>query len=228
MRIMDSQFIISNIREPDIFTQVFLPLSSESDDQRDSSADSAQQQSSEQKDSAIALSIRTLQEESLQISELSEMERNYAAEVSSLLRQLIEPLNVAYHIKPGSVSNRDATLSDVVLTPQGMLFFMHNHGTINSKTLENLPSEVLVKILAEVVPQIKKVMIDKRQKISARVATLEKIGREFKKIAPSVNPRARAPQVAQEQLVAPQIYAAGGKEKGSGKSQSAMNAALSE
>jgi hypothetical protein len=206
-------------------------LSAESDEQKETSADSEIQQPSEQKDSAIALSIRTLQEESLQISELSEMERNYAAEVSSLLRQLIEPLNTAYHIKPGSVSNRDATLTDVVLTPQGMLFFMHNHGTINSKTLENLPSEVLVKILAEVVPQVKKVMIDKRQKISARVATLEKIGREFKKIAPTVNQqqqRGRVPQVAQEQLVAPQIYATVGKEKGSGESRSAMKAALSE
>jgi|GEM_PF-2433068 hypothetical protein len=220
-----------------IYYLKFSCLSSEEEEQKEDTAESRVQQqspqSAEQKDSAIALSIRTLQEESLQIAELSEMEKSYAAEVSALLRQLIEPLNTAYHIKPASVSNRDASLSDVVLTPQGMLFFMHNHGTINSKTLESLPSEVLVKVLAEVVPQIKKVMIDKRQKIAARVATLEKIGREFKKIAPTINPRSKvahmgaAPQ--QEQLVAPQIYATVGKDKGaSGQPQNAMKAALSE
>ncbi|MHB8567133.1 MAG: hypothetical protein ACYC7D_11450 [Nitrososphaerales archaeon] len=143
-------------------------------------------------ESDFAISIKSLQEESLQISELTEMERTYGAEVITSLKQVIEPLNVSYHVKPGSISKADSTLSDVILTPQGVVCLIHNNGTVNSKTLESLQSETLVKILAEIIPEVRSLLVDKRQKISGRVGMLEKVAREFRKVASTLPTRQRS------------------------------------
>lgn len=148
---------------------------------------------SNQKESDFVLSIKTLQEESVQISELSEMERTYGIEVISSLKQIIEPLGVSFHIKPASVSKADSTLSDVVLTPQGVVCLIHTNGTMNSRALESLQSETLVRILTEIIPEIRSLLLEKRQKTSGRVGMLEKVAREFRKVASALPSRQRAP-----------------------------------
>jgi hypothetical protein len=136
----------------------------------------------------ITNSIRSLQEETQQISELVEMERSYSAEVSSQLKQIIMPLNASYHVKPESVSKNDSSISDVVLTPQGVVCVFYNSGNIVSRPIESITSEVLVKILSEVIPDVKVLMNERRQKLSGRVVTLEKISKEMRKI-PGGGPR---------------------------------------
>lgn len=149
------------------------------------------------KDGEIGVSVKALQEESLQIMELVEMERAYSVEVVQLLKQLIEPLNTAYHVKPGAISKSDSSIRDVVLTPQGVVCIIHDNGTINSRNLEALPSEIMVRVLSEVVPEVKEVLTEKRQKISGRVGMLEKITREFRKVAVGSQRPARSQHAAQ-------------------------------
>jgi hypothetical protein len=134
------------------------------------------------KDSDIALALKSLAEESLQISELSEMEKTYATEVIGQLKQLIEPLSNTFHIKPTSLSKTDSSIQDVVLTPQGIITVMHSHGTINSRPLETFSTEILMRILSEVIPEAKRILVERRQKITGRVGSLEKIAREFRKL----------------------------------------------
>lgn len=142
------------------------------------------------KESDVALSIKSLAEESLQISELTEMEKTYATEVIGQLKQLIEPLNNTFHIKPTSLSKSDNSIQDVVLTPQGIICVMHSHGTINSRPLETFSTEILMRILSEVIPEAKKILVERRQKITGRVGSLEKIAREFRK-PPNQGPQAK-------------------------------------
>jgi hypothetical protein len=174
-----------------------------------------------QKESEVTLSIKSLQEESLQMSELAEMEKTYAAEVVTVFKQIIEPLNMSYHIRPQSVSKSDNTLSDVVLTPQGAVCLVHSNGMINSKPLESVQSETLVKILVEVIPEVKSILSEKRQKIAGRVVMLEKVSREFSKVASSLSTKGRSggPGADQPQamVIPPQMTA---KEKGGGASSS--------
>jgi hypothetical protein len=141
-----------------------------------------QEMGSQTKDSEIVSTIKSISEESLQISELSEMERTYAAEVTALLKQVIEPLNNTFHIKPTSLSKSDSSIQDVVLTPQGVVCIMHSHGTINSRPLESFSTEILLRIISEVIPEAKKLLVEKRQKITVRVGSLEKIAKEFRKL----------------------------------------------
>lgn len=145
-------------------------------------------------ESDVTNSIRSLQEESQQISELVEMERSYATEVAAQLKQIIMPLNASYHIKPESISKSDSSISDVVLTPQGLVCVFYNSGNVVSRPLESITSEVLIRILSEVIPDAKALMNEKRQKLSGRVMTLEKLSKEMRKV-PTSAARPRPQQV---------------------------------
>ncbi len=162
------------------------------------------------KDTEVALSIKALAEEQLQISELSEMERTYATEVIGLLKQVIEPLNNTFHIKPTSLSKTDSSIQDVVLTPQSIVVVMHSTGTINSRPLETFSTEILMRIIAEVVPEAKRYLVEKRQKITGRVGSLEKIAREFRKLSTQGPPgkQGRAPAKGQQPMPATETAAA--------------------
>jgi hypothetical protein len=157
------------------------------------SSSKSQKEISQVKDSEIALSIKALAEESLQISELTEMEKSYGSEVIGLLKQVIEPLNNTFHIKPTSLSKTDSSIQDVVLTPQSMVVVMHSTGTINSRPLESFSTEILMRIIAEIVPEAKRFLVEKRQKITGRVGSLEKIAREFRKLPTQSAPGAGKP-----------------------------------
>jgi hypothetical protein len=133
-------------------------------------------------ESEITNSIKSLQEETQQISELIEMERSYSSEVTTQLKQIIIPLNASYHVKPDSVSKTDSSISDVVLTPQGVVCVFYSTGTVITRPLESITSEVLIRILAEVIPEVKVLMNERRQKLSGRVMTLEKLSKEMKKV----------------------------------------------
>jgi hypothetical protein len=151
--------------------------------------------SAQPKDSDIVPTLKSIAEESLQISELSEMEKTYAAEVIGLLKQVIEPLTTTFHIKPTSLSKSDSSIQDVVLTPQGIICVMHSHGTINSRPLETFSTEILLRILGEVIPETKRLLVEKRQKITGRVGSLEKIAKEFRKLPAQAPARqARSPK----------------------------------
>jgi hypothetical protein len=134
------------------------------------------------KDTDVAISIKSLQDDALQLSELNEMEKSYSQEVIAFLKQLIEPLGASYRIKPQSVSRSDSSLQDVILTPQGIVFLMYNTGQTQSRPLENLQTETLVRILMEVMPSIKTLLSERRAKMTGRVGMLEKMTREFRKV----------------------------------------------
>ncbi len=133
-------------------------------------------------ESDINFAIKSLQEETQQIFELIEMERTYGAEVSNQLKAIIMPLNLSYHIKPESISKTDSSISDVVLTPQGMICVFNNAGSMISRPLESFQSDVLIRILLEVIPEIKVMLNEKRQKMSGRVMTLERVAKELRKV----------------------------------------------
>jgi len=138
----------------------------------------------------ITNAIKSLQEESQQISELVEMERSYLADITNQLKQAIIPLNASYHIKPEAVSKNDPSISDVVLTPQGVVCVFYSSGNVVSRPLESMTSEVLMRILSEVLPDTRVLMNEKRQKLTGIVMVLEKISKEMRKI-PTVGTRSR-------------------------------------
>jgi hypothetical protein len=133
---------------------------------------------------AITESIKSIQEEYQQVSELIEMEKSYTSEVATQLKQIIGPLGESYHLSPESVSRNDSSITDVVLTAQGVVCVFHNNGTVVARPLDSITSEVLVRVLGEAVPNIQALVSKRRQKLGDRVMSLEKLSKEMRKIPP--------------------------------------------
>jgi hypothetical protein len=172
----------------------------------------------------INMAIKSLQEETQQIFELIEMERTYGAEVSNQLKQIIMPLNLSYHIKPESISKTDSSISDVVLTPQGMVCVFNNAGSMISRPLESFQSDVLIRILLEVIPEIKVMLNEKRQKMSGRVMTLERVAKELRKVPALVPTKTTTGAKGSGNASSDQISVDGVRDKSSSSSVSSQDA----
>ena len=131
----------------------------------------------------IVSSIGLLKEEAAQISEISELERQYATETISYLKRLIEPLNTSFHIDPRGVMKGDGSVTDIVLTPQGTVCLVRKENVV-SKPIESLQTETLVNIIQQVIPQVKNHVSVKREKMTARVNMLERVTKELRKVGP--------------------------------------------
>lgn len=174
----------------------------------------------------INMAIKSLQEETQQIFELIEMERTYGAEVSNQLKQIIMPLNLSYHIKPESISKTDSSISDVVLTPQGMVCVFNNAGSMISRPLESFQSDVLIRILLEVIPEIKVMLNEKRQKMSGRVMTLERVAKELRKVPALVPTKSASSGKSGGNTSSSDQVIVEGAKSGSASSQDAMKSVL--
>ncbi len=140
---------------------------------------------------SVITMIRDLREEAMQIADLREIEHSHAANVVSTLRKLIEPMGKSFHINPISLHRIDKNVTDVVLTPQGSICLVYGNGLIVTRSLENLSSESLVRVLDQVLPEIKVVLSDQRRKISLRTGLLEKVAGELKSLSDISNPHQR-------------------------------------
>ena len=141
--------------------------------------ESVQKESATAPEDSVINLIKGLRAESLQISDLKELERAHAANVISALRKLIEPLGKSYQIAPTSLKRIDKNASGIVLTPQGTLCLAYGSGLIITKSLDNLSSESLVRVLDQVLPEIQKHLAEQRRMIAMRTVLLQRVADEL-------------------------------------------------
>ena len=128
--------------------------------------------------------VRSILEESQQIAELTEMEKVYSAHVVTRFSEITSSLRESYHIKPESMAKNDSSVTDAVLTPNGMILIYHNNQLVTSTPLESIKCDDLLRILEETIPKAELFLKEKQQKIGQRVITLEKLVTEIRKITP--------------------------------------------
>lgn len=138
--------------------------------------------SSNQDEMDITNAVRSILEESQQIAELTEMEKVYSVHVVRRFSEIALALKGSYHIKPESVAKSDSSVTDVVLTAKGEILIFHANKLVTSTPLESFRSDNLIKILEETIPKADLLLKERRQKIGQRVATLENVVSEIKKV----------------------------------------------
>jgi hypothetical protein len=141
----------------------------------------AQKKNSDVAESDIDASIKTLQEETRQMIELVEIERTYSAEAVSQFKRVIVNLGSSYNVKEAWSGRAD--IDRAVLTAQGDICIVHSNGVIQSKPLESISSETLLKILTLAIPEIKRTLQEKRQMTGLRASILERVARELSKVS---------------------------------------------
>ncbi len=150
-----------------------------------------QQMESQLKDPEVVTLLKSVRETAVQLKELMDMEKAYTADAIAVLKEFIEPLGKSYHLDPTLLSKVDHNIIDVVLTPQGSICLIYNNGSIVTRSLENLSSESLMRVLTQILPEIKISLEEKRQRLSVRTSFLEKVSEEIKNM-PNISPKQRS------------------------------------
>ncbi len=129
----------------------------------------------QRRDVELPAAIKSLEEEELQITELKAIEKTHLTEVVSHLKQAVLSLGVPVHIDPSA-------FSEVILTPDGKVSLVNNGSEITSMPLEKLPGSAMVSVLMQSVPELKRLLVEKKSGIGERATVLEKSAKEFRKV----------------------------------------------
>jgi hypothetical protein len=127
--------------------------------------------------------IKVLQEESRQMVELVEIEKAYAAESVVQLKRIIEPLGVSFNVRDAWNTSKGESVDKAVLTPEGMVCVIYTNGTVQTKPLERIRSDALLKIMSIAIPEVKQCLVERRQITSLRAGVLERIAKELGKVS---------------------------------------------
>jgi|GEM_PF-3198256 hypothetical protein len=131
--------------------------------------------------------VRALQQEILDVMELSETEKAYAAQIKETLKRVISSLGRSFRLDPSLFRKLPRNVTDVVLSPQGIFCLTYNDNSISTRSLENLSTESLLMVLERLLPEIEQEITDRHRKLIIRVAVLERISNEIKNV-PTIGP----------------------------------------
>jgi hypothetical protein len=131
----------------------------------------------------ISRSLKLIQEESLQISELATIERNYTQELCAMVRNVLEPMHKSIQISPDLLSTNGVKVNAAVLTAESLVVVTQADGMVSSKPLETYPTDTVIQVITEDIPRLGDAMQIHRQRLSGRVSLLERLTREFRKLS---------------------------------------------
>lgn len=145
----------------------------------------------------ILSQITDLQGESESIKDILDMEKSYAAEVAGIMKQFLDQIGRSYVLDPSLFPRLGHGVKDVILTPQGVFFLSYNNGLTIARTVDDLSPDSLIRVLERILPDVKSVLTERRQKLSARAQMLEKVAGELKRV-PSLPRAARGSSKASQ------------------------------
>jgi hypothetical protein len=129
----------------------------------------------------LPVSIKALEEEEVLLSQLTEIERGHIGENVSSLKQLIKQLDTPIHVDPSTF------VSEVVINPAGQVMLLSNGApVIPPISLERLPGPAIISILIQAVPEIKRLLVEKKTTTADRASVLEKTAKEFRSVAAAI------------------------------------------
>jgi len=129
--------------------------------------------------------LKSITEETLQLSEFLMEENKLMNELCMSLKQILKKLNVSFNIPPRNVPLRKK-VKKVILNQEGHLILVHEKGEVNSAFLAEYPPEIVMAVLWVIMPELAKVVMLYRKKISTRVNFFGKVRKELKSIVKAI------------------------------------------
>jgi len=129
--------------------------------------------------------LKTINEETLQLSEFLIEESKLMNELCTSLKQILKKLNVSFNIPPRDIPLRKK-VKKVILNEEGHLILVYEKGEVNSALLAEYPPEIVMAVLLVVIPELAKVIMLYRKKISTRVNFFGRIKKELKSIVNAI------------------------------------------
>ncbi len=130
----------------------------------------------------IISTIKSLQVESERIKDVLDMEKACAQEVAGVMKHFLEQIGKSYSLSPAMFPKLGRGVKEIILTPQGVFFLDYADGTKVARTFDNLAPDSLIKVLDYILPDVKQLLMERRQRLSDRATMLEEVAAELSKI----------------------------------------------
>jgi len=135
-----------------------------------------------QKDAeGIVSELREIQGECAQLSELEEMERNYANKLVESLKSVQTVVEEPIPIEKPALGAKYRYAKEVFLASDAVVVMFNNSGISSALPLSRFKSNEILSIVQSVTPHLKKIIALKRKETGERVELLERILKEMKK-----------------------------------------------
>jgi len=125
--------------------------------------------------------LSTINEETIQLSELLVEEKKLIQELCTLLRNILTRLDMTFDLSLRTIPELQPKAKKIVLNKEGSLILTYEKEKV-SRVLENYPPQIVLSVIWNVIPELEKSIRAYRRKIIERVSMLERIKKELKNI----------------------------------------------
>jgi hypothetical protein len=129
--------------------------------------------------------LKIIGEETLQLSEFLMEEDKLIKELCNSLKQILKKLNVSFNIPSKDIPIK-AKVKRVILNEECHLILVYEKGEVHSAFLAEYPPEIVMATLLVIMPELAKVIMLYRKKISARVSFFGRIKKELKNVVKAI------------------------------------------
>ncbi|MGB9853811.1 MAG: hypothetical protein ACPLRY_03270 [Candidatus Bathyarchaeales archaeon] len=129
--------------------------------------------------------LKIISEETLQLSEFLMEEDKLIKELCNSLKQVLKKLNVSFNIPLKDMPIK-AKVKRVILNEECHLILVYEKGEVHSAFLAEYPPEIVMATLLVIMPELAKVIMLYRKKISARVSFFGRIKKELKNVVKAI------------------------------------------
>jgi len=133
-------------------------------------------------------SLRSVQDDIGQISELSAEEKTLVAEFFGALLKLMQPLAATIAVSIEALPEEMVDVVQANIDPTGHLAILHRNGQVELKNLtEEKNRDLMISVIEDIVPKFKQLTSAQKQKIEKRTSFLSSITLELQKISKALS-----------------------------------------
>ncbi len=143
--------------------------------------------------------LRDIQGEYLMLSELYEKEKSYGRKLAETMRLLQYEVDVTIPINKDYLTDGMTPLREAFLASEAVVITIDEEGNKSSRPLERFTPEVILSIIQDCTPELKRLITERRRSAVLKVNSLEKVLRELRK-AQATFKQSRTDEMAEEEL----------------------------
>ncbi len=129
--------------------------------------------------------LRSISEETLQLSEFLMEEDRLIRELCDSLKQILKKLKVSFYIPPREIPIR-GKVKKVILNDECHLILVYEKGEVHSAFLAEYSPEIVLATLLVIMPELAEALTLYRKRISTRVNLFGRIKKELKNVVKAI------------------------------------------
>ncbi len=125
--------------------------------------------------------LRDIQGEYLMLSELYEKEKTYGHKLAETMRLLQYEVDVTIPINKDYLSDGTVQMKEAFLASEAVVVMVDQEGNTTSRPLDRFPPDIILAVIQDCTPELKRLISEKRRNATMKVTALEKVLKELRK-----------------------------------------------